>query len=38
MSETTPGFDRRNAWLYMNAVAALLLASKEKTIRFKLPW
>ncbi len=35
MSGITPGFDRRNAWLSMNAVAASL---KEKTIRFKLPW
>lgn len=27
MSETTPGFDRKNAWLYMNTVGVLLLAN-----------
>lgn len=35
MSETTPGFDRKNAWPYTNTGAALL---EENTIRFKLPW
>lgn len=33
MSGTTPGFDRKNAWLYVNAVAALLLASIVLLVR-----
>lgn len=36
MSETTPGFDRKNAWLYMNVVAALLLANLAILIQIAL--
>jgi len=33
MSETTPGFDRKNAWVYMNAIAVLCLASLSLVVR-----
>jgi hypothetical protein len=33
MGGTTPGYDRKNAWLYVNAVAVLLLASLVLLVR-----
>jgi hypothetical protein len=36
MSETTPGFDRKNAWLYKNVVAGMVLANLAIVIQIVL--